>query len=75
MNNLCEDIDDLDVIHVLKNFETNGVVVSTNKFLGKIIVRFDNLKTIKPGTFNKLDKLKGLTTSWVSSGVKPLFAN
>lgn len=74
LNKLCEDIDDLNAIYVLKNFETKEVIVYPNKFLGKIIVRFDNLKTIKHGTFDKLDKLKGLKTSCgYCRGVNPLF--
>lgn len=73
LNNLINDLDSLNTDYVLKDEESDEML-SIVKFGGQLIVKFDNLKTIRKGTFEKLDELKVLKTDFgYSKGFKPDF--
>lgn len=73
VNDLIGDLDNLDEDYVLKD-EESGKLLSVVEFGGKLYVKFDNLKTIKKGTFKQIDDLKQIKTEFgYSRGFKPDF--
>lgn len=57
LNDLIAKFNALNVDYVLGNDDTKEVIVTID-FVGKIFIRFDNIKVVKKGTFKKINELK-----------------
>lgn len=63
---------------VIKNYairdENTGELLVYLKFVGEISIKFDNMKFIKEGTYEKIDALKNLKSEFgICRGYKPNF--
>lgn len=73
LNELIEKLNQIDVKYGLKNEDTGEIIVSVY-CVGSLDIKFDNIKTIKEGTYKKIDELKNLRTEFGScKGYKPNF--
>ncbi len=73
VKSLISNLDDLEGDYVLRDDETGELLV-TVRYGGQIAIKFDNLKIIKKGTFEKIDELKSFKTDFgYCKGFKPNF--
>ncbi len=57
IDRLIEELNGLDVDYVLGDDDTKEVLVTIDH-VGKLFIKFDNIKTIQKGTFEKINKVK-----------------
>ena len=73
VKSLISDLNELEGDYVLRDDETVELLV-TVRYGGQIAIKFDNLKIIKKGTFEKIDELKSFKTDFgYCKGFKPNF--
>lgn len=73
VKSLISDLNELEGDYVLRDDETGELLV-TVRYGGQIAIKFDNLKIIKKGTFEKIDELKSFKTDFgYCKGFKPNF--
>lgn len=73
LENMIDDLDALNIDYVLRDNDSGEFLV-TVKYGGQIAVKFDKVKYLKEGTFEKIDELKFLNTDFgYSKGFKPSF--
>lgn len=73
LDDLIEDLNELDTDYTLFDDATNKPIVSI-EFAGKLFIRFDNIKVIKEGTFDKINDLKMSRNEFgYCKGFKPKF--
>lgn len=73
VKSLISDLNELKGDYVLRDDETGELLV-TVRYGGQIAIKFDNLKIIKKGTFEKIDELKSFKTDFgYCKGFKPNF--
>lgn len=73
VKSLISDLNELKGDYVLRDDETGELLV-TVRYGGQITIKFDNLKIIKKGTFEKIDELKSFKTDFgYCKGFKPNF--
>ena len=73
VNDLISDLNELEGDYVLRDGETGEMLV-TVRYGGQIVIKFDKLKTIKKGTFEKIDELKRFNADFgYCKGFKPNF--
>ncbi len=57
LDKMVKDLDGLNTDYILRD-EISGKMIVFLNFSGELTIKFDNLKTIKKGTFKKIDELK-----------------
>lgn len=73
LNGLIEDLNKVDTDYALRDQDTGEMLVYV-EFVGVLDIKFDNIKSIKPETYEKLDDLKDLKTELgICKGFKPDF--
>ena len=73
VKDLISDLNELEGDYVLRDGETGEMLV-TVRYGGQIVIKFDKLKTIKKGTFEKIDELKRFNADFgYCKGFKPNF--
>lgn len=73
LNELIKNLDQLGADYALRNQDTGEMLVYV-EFVGVLNIKFDNLKTIKKGTYKKIDELKDLNTEFgICKGYMPDF--
>lgn len=73
LKKIMEELDKFDTFYSIKNCET-GEVYSIITTVGAVDIKFDNLKTIPKGTYDKIDGLKHLITeNGYTKGYTPQF--
>ena len=73
VNDLISELNELGGDYVLRDDETGEMLV-TVRYGGQIAIKFDNLKTLKKGTFEKIDELKSFNADFgYCKGFKPNF--
>lgn len=73
LNGLIEDLNNANTDYALRDQDTGKMLVYV-EFVGVLHIKFDSLKTIKQGTYKKLDDLKDLKTDLgICKGFKPDF--
>lgn len=71
LNELIEDLNKLDTTYSLRDEDEGKMIVSV-KIVGAFDIKFDNVKFIKEGTYEKIDKIKNLKTEFgICKGYKP----
>lgn len=70
---LIRKLDEMNTDYILRDDETEELIVTIDHG-GFIIVKFDNVKIIKPGTYDLLDEMKTMKTDCgYCKGFKPKF--
>ena len=73
INNMINDLNALEGDYALRDDETGELLV-TVQYGGQIAIKFDNIKTIKEGTYAKIDEFKSLHMDFgYCKGFKPSF--
>ena len=73
LNELIKNLNEMNTDYALRDQDTGKMLVYV-EFVGVLHIRFDSLKTIKQGTYKKLDDLKDLKTDLgICKGFKPDF--
>lgn len=73
VKDLISELNELEGDYVLRDDETGEMLV-TVRYGGQIAIKFDNLKTLKKGTFEKIDELKTFNADFgYCKGFKPNF--
>ena len=73
VENMINDLQNLKVDYVLRDEETGEFLV-TVKYGGQVAIKFDHIKFLKKGTFQKIDELKFFNTEYgYCKGFKPNF--
>lgn len=73
VKDLISELNELEGDYVLRDDETGEMLV-TVRYGGQIAIKFDNLKTLKKGTFEKIDDLKSFNADFgYCKGFKPNF--
>lgn len=73
VENMINDLQNLKVDYVLRDEETGEFLV-TVKYGGQVAIKFDRIKYLKKGTFQKIDELKFFNTEYgYCKGFKPNF--
>jgi len=73
VKNLINDLNSLKIDYVLRDEETGEFLV-TVKYGAQVAIKFDNVKFLKRGTFEKIDGLKYTNTKYgYCKGFKPNF--
>lgn len=73
VQDLIDDLENLNADYVLRD-EQAGKLLVTVRHGGRIIIKFDDVKLIRKGTFAKIDELKSLHTDFgFCKGFKPDF--
>lgn len=73
LHELIEELDKFGTYYSIKDSET-GKVYSVITTVGALDIKFDNIKTIPNGTYEKIDELKNLITEFgYCKGYKPQF--
>ena len=73
LNELIEDLNQVDTDYSIRNMET-GEFYTTIASVGAIYIKFDNVKVIPEGTYEKIDELKNMVTEFgYCKGYKPPF--
>jgi hypothetical protein len=73
LKDMIDDLNALNVDYALRD-EATGELLVTVKYGGQIAVKFDNVKAIKEGTFERIDELKTTNTDFgYCKGFKPSF--
>lgn len=73
VKDLISDLNELEGDYVLRDGETGEMLV-TVRYGGQIAIKLDKLKTIKKGTFEKIDELKSFNADFgYCKGFKPNF--
>ena len=73
VKDLISELNELEGDYVLRDDETGEMLV-TVRYGGQIAIKFDNLKTLKKGTFEKIDELKSFNADFgYCKGFKPNF--
>lgn len=73
LNEMIKNLDQLGADYALRNQDTGEMLVYV-KFVGILRIKFDKMKTIKKGTYKKIDELKDLNTEFgICKGYMPDF--
>lgn len=73
VKSLIEDLNELEGDYALRDDKTGELLV-TVRYGGQIAIRFDSLKTIEKGTFERIDELKSFNADFgYCKGFKPKF--
>ncbi len=73
VKNLINDLDKLNTDYVLRDNDS-GEFLATVKYGAQVIIKFDNVKFLRPGTFKKIDELKFINNDLgYCKGFKPNF--
>ena len=73
LNKLINDLDELNTDYILRDEEDEKLIVTVDHG-GYIIAKFDNVKFLKPGTYDKIDEIKCMKTDLgYCKGFKPKF--
>lgn len=73
LENMINDLDNLKIDYVLRD-EASGKLLVTVKYGGQIAIKFDNVKMLEKGTFEKIDELKFFSADFgYCKGFKPTF--
>ena len=73
LEDLIEELDQLDTDYAIRDEDTGKMIVYV-EFVGALDIIFDDLKTIHPGTYKKIDDLKSYKTEFgICKGYKPNF--
>jgi hypothetical protein len=73
LNKLIESLDELNTDYVIMDEESEKLIVTVDHG-GYIIAKFDNVKFLKPGTYDKIDEIKCMKTDMgYCKGFKPKF--
>ena len=73
LNDMIEELDSLNTDYTLRDEGAGEMIVSLD-FVGMLKIKFDKLKMIKPGTYEKIDELKLSKTEFgYCKGYKPDF--
>ena len=73
LNEMIKNLDQLGADYALRNQDTGEMLVYV-KFVGLLRIKFDKMKTIKKGTYKKIDELKDLNTEFgICKGYMPDF--
>jgi hypothetical protein len=73
LNKLIESLDELDTDYIIMDEESQRLIVTVDHG-GYIIAKFDNVKFLKPGTYDKIDEIKCMKTDMgYCKGFKPKF--
>ena len=73
VNDLISELNELEGDYVLRDDETGEMLV-TVRYGGQIAIKFDKIKTLKQGTFKKIDDLKTFNADFgYCKGFKPNF--
>lgn len=70
---LIDELNQLDTDYAIRD-EDSGKMIVYVEFVGAIDIKFDNMKIIKEGTYDKIDELKSYKTEFgLCKGYKPSF--
>ena len=73
LDGLINELDGLNTDYILVDDATNNLIVSI-EYAGKLFIKFDNIKIIKEGTFDKINDLKMSRNDYgYCKGFKPKF--
>lgn len=73
VNDLIEELNTLNTDYSIRNMETNNFY-TTIESVGRLSIKFDNLKILPKGTYKKIDALKNIKTEFgYCKGFKPTF--
>ena len=73
ISDMIEELNQVGAYYSLKNEDTGELLVSINS-VGELNIKFDKIKLIPEGTYEKIDELKYLKTEFCSCrGYKPKF--
>ena len=73
LDDLIDELDKLDTNYAIRDEDTGKMIVYI-EFVGALDIKFDNLKIVKEGTYEKIDELKSLKTEFgLCKGYKPNF--
>ncbi len=73
VNDLIEELNTLNTDYSIRNMETNNFY-TTIESVGRLSIKFDNLKILPKGTYKKIDELKNIKTEFgYCKGYKPTF--
>ena len=73
LDDLIDELDKLDTNYAIRD-EDAGKMIVYIEFVGALDIKFDNLKIVKEGTYEKIDELKSLKTEFgLCKGYKPNF--
>lgn len=73
LDELIDELDGMDTNYAIRDEDTGKMIVYV-EFVGALDIKFDNVKSIKEGTYEKIDELKSLKTEFgLCKGYKPNF--
>lgn len=73
LNDLIYELDQQNTDYAIRDEDTGKMIVYV-EFVGALDIKFDNLKSVKAGTYEKIDELKSYKTeSGLCKGYKPNF--
>lgn len=73
LKDLIKSLDELNTDYILRDEETQKLIVTVD-YGGYITARFDNIKFLKPGTYDVIDEIKCMKTDLgYCKGFKPKF--
>lgn len=73
LNGLIEELDQLNTDYAIRDEDT-GRMIEYIKFVAALDIKFDNMKTIREGTYKKIDELKSYKSEFgTCKGYKPHF--
>jgi hypothetical protein len=73
LNELIDELDEMDTDYAIRDEDTGKMIVYV-EFVGALDIMFDNIRSVKEGTYEKIDELKSLKTEFgLCKGYKPSF--